>query len=78
MLYAHWTMYGERTSAPAEEIAYPAGEEYTISFECAETDDSFGDITCTGGIYGVRPVPPPNPLRGFCERRHAEHNHQWL
>jgi spermidine/putrescine transport system ATP-binding protein len=56
-LYAHWTMYGERTSAPAEEIAYPAGEEYTISFECAETDDSFGDIICTGGIYGELPAP---------------------
>ena len=56
-LYAHWTMYGERTSAPVEEIEYPAGEEYTVSFECAETDDSFGDITCTGGVYSDLPAP---------------------
>ena len=50
-------MYGERAGAPVEEIEYPAGEEYTVSFECAETNDVFDDITCENGVYGDLPTP---------------------
>ena len=50
-------MYGERAGAPVEEIEYPAGEEYTVSFECAETGDVFDDITCENGVYGDLPTP---------------------
>ena len=57
-LYAHWTMYGECSGTPTEEIEYPAGgEEYTVSFECMETDETFDDITCENGIYGALPTP---------------------
>ena len=56
-LYAHWTMYGERAGAPVEEMEYPVGEEYTVSFECAETYDVFDDITCENGVYGDLPTP---------------------
>jgi spermidine/putrescine transport system ATP-binding protein len=56
-LYAHWTMYGERSSPIVEEETYTEGEEYTVSFEAPETDESFGDITCENGVYGELPTP---------------------
>lgn len=64
-LYAHWTVYGEKTYSreEAERSPYEEGEEYTISFECDETDDSFDDITAENGVYGELPVPT-NP-EGF-------------
>ena len=56
-LYAHWTMYGERTGAPTEEVGYTAGEEYTVSFECLETGESFDDVLCENGVYAQLPTP---------------------
>ena len=62
-LYAHWTMYGERSGAVIEEAEYTEGEEYTVSFECAETNESFASITCENGIYGE--LPTPEEREGF-------------
>jgi spermidine/putrescine transport system ATP-binding protein len=64
VLYAHWTMYGERASVTVEKEGYEQGEEYTVYFESPETDDVFGDLCCENGVYGNLPVPEER--EGFC------------
>lgn len=56
-LYAHWTMYGERSSRIHEKAVCEEGEEYRVYFESNETDDSFDDMICENGVYGELPVP---------------------
>ncbi|MBQ8448263.1 MAG: polyamine ABC transporter ATP-binding protein [Clostridia bacterium] len=63
VLYAHWTVYGERSGAPTEEIGYPTGEEYTVYFESPETDESFASINCENGVYAE--LPTPEAREGF-------------
>ncbi|MGN1095788.1 MAG: InlB B-repeat-containing protein [Eubacteriales bacterium] len=59
-LYAHWEAYGEKTSSlPAEKEPYDEESEYTVSFECDNTDDSFDDMTFENGVYGKLPTPSP-------------------
>lgn len=56
-LYAHWTVYGERSSKIIEEPVYEEGTEYKVYFESPDTDDSFADLICENGVYGELPVP---------------------
>lgn len=56
-LYAHWTMYGERSGNLIEKPGYESGEEYTVYFESPETGEAFASINCENGIYGELPVP---------------------
>ena len=57
VLYAHWTMYGERSGVLTEKPGYENGEEYTVYFESPDTGESFSNINCENGVYGELPVP---------------------
>ena len=57
VLYAHWTIYGERSGHIIEKPVYEEGKEYTVYFESPETGETFASMCCENGVYGELPVP---------------------